>query len=74
MTCFYCKGNMSEGFTTHFAQVGDSCIIIKNVPCFKCEQCGEVVYTASVTNRLEQLIAGLEKALTEIAVINYSAA
>ena len=74
MACFFCKGNMSEGFTTHFAQVGNSFIIIKNVPCFKCEQCGEVVYTASVTKRLEQLIAELEKALTEIAVINYSAA
>ena len=74
MTCFYCKGNMSENFTTHFAQVGDSFIIIKNVPCYKCERCGEVVYTASVTKRLEQIIAGLEKAFTEIAVINYTAA
>lgn len=74
MTCFYCKGNMSEGLTTHFAQVGDSFIIIKNVPCYKCEQCGEVVYTASVTKRLEQIIAELEKAMTEIAVINYTAA
>ena len=74
MTCFYCKGNMSENFTTHFAQVGDSFIIIKNVPCFKCEQCGEVVYAASVTKRLEQIIAELEKAMTEITVINYPAA
>ena len=32
MTCFYCKDNMSEGFTTHFAQVGDSFIIIKTFP------------------------------------------
>ena len=74
MTCFYCKGNMSEGLTTHFAQVGNSYIIIKNVPCFKCEQCGEVVYTAAVAQRLEQIIDSLEKALTEIAVVNYSAA
>ncbi|MBR1383407.1 MAG: hypothetical protein IJ555_06300 [Ruminococcus sp.] len=53
--------------------MGDSIEIIC-FPRYKCEQCSKVVYTASVTKRLEQLITELEKALTEIAVINYSAA
>lgn len=74
MTCFYCKGNMSASTTTHFEQLDNCYVIIKNVPCMKCEQCGEVVYTAAVAKRIEQIIDGLEKALTEIAVVNYSAA
>ena len=74
MICFYCKGNMSESTTTHFEQLENCSVIIKNVPCMKCGQCGEAVYTAAVAQRLEQIIEKLEIQLTEIAVVNYSAA
>ena len=36
MTCFYCKGDMTESTTTHFAELKNCIVIIKNVPCYKC--------------------------------------
>lgn len=74
MTCFFCKGSMENTTTTHVVEIGERVIIIKHVPCQKCKQCGEVVYTGSVVERLEQITEQLENALTEIAVVNYSAA
>ena len=74
MTCFYCKGSMVESTTTHVVEIGECVIIIKHVPCQKCIQCGEVVYTGSVVERLEQITEQLEKTLTEVAIVNYSAA
>ncbi len=74
MTCFFCKGNMEETTTTHVVEIGESIIIIRHVPCHKCSQCGEVVYSGSVVERLEQITEQLEKTLTEIAVVNYTAA
>lgn len=74
MTCFYCKGSMTESTTTHVVEIGECVIIIKHVPCQKCRQCGEVVYTGSVVERLEQITEQLEKTLTEVAIVNYSAA
>lgn len=74
MSCFLCKGKMEQSTTTHFVELEHCMVIIKNVPCFKCSQCGEVAYTATVAERIEQIIAGVEKAMTEIAVINYTAA
>lgn len=74
MTCFYCKGSMVESTTTHVVEIGECVIIIKHVPCQKCSQCGEVVYTGSVVERLEQITEQLEKTLTEVAIVNYSAA
>jgi YgiT-type zinc finger domain-containing protein len=65
---------MQEENTTHFAQVGNCIVIVKNVPCSKCTQCGEVTYKGSVALRIEQITAELEKSLTEIAVVTYSAA
>ena len=72
MTCFFCKGIMGDEFTNHVAQAGNCIIIVKNVPCSKCAQCGEVTYTGTVALRLENIVTELEKSLTEIAVVNYS--
>ena len=74
MTCFYCAGDMLETTTTYFQELNNTMVIIKNVPCYKCKKCGEIAYTATVVGRLEQITKELEKALTEIAVVNYSAA
>jgi len=74
MTCFYCKGDLQNDYTSHFAQVGDCIVIVKKVPCSKCSQCGEVVFSGTVAKRLEEIVAELEKSLTEIAVVNYSVA
>lgn len=71
MTCFLCKGEMKQGSTTHVSEINNKIIIIKNVPCFKCSQCGETVYTGDVVKKLEQIIKDVENALTEIAILNY---
>jgi YgiT-type zinc finger domain-containing protein len=65
---------MQPGLTSHFAEIGNCIIIIKNVPCSKCDQCGEVSYSGTVAIRLEQIITELKESLTEIAVVSYSAA
>ena len=48
MTCFFCKGTMEDGTTTHFADLGTCIVIIKSVPCNTCMQCGEVTYNLDV--------------------------
>lgn len=65
---------MQQGTTSHFAEVGNCIVIIKSVPCSRCSQCGEVSYSGTVALRLEQIIGELKKSLTEIAIVNYSAA
>lgn len=72
MTCFFCKGTLKSDFTNHFVDLGSSMIIIKNVPCYKCEQCGEVVYVGETVRRIEQIVKMLNNSPTEIAVVNYS--
>lgn len=71
MTCFKCKGKMVPGETTHVVDMGKCCVVIRRVPCLKCEQCGEVFYTGEVMATLDRLVQTMKDALTEIAVINY---
>lgn len=71
MTCFYCKGNMIEATTTYMEDLGDCIVIIKNVPCNKCTQCGEVSYNGTVVRQIEKIIENLKNSLTEVAIVNY---
>ena len=74
MTCFFCKGNLQPDVTTYFQDLGGYYIIIKNVPCEKCSQCGEVTYTFAVLKRIEQIIEQVKNAVEEVTVVNYTAA
>ncbi len=65
---------MVEATASYVEDNGKSVIVIRNVPCHKCKQCGEVVYNGSVVERLEQITEQLEKTLTEVAIVNYSVA
>jgi len=70
--CFFCKGVLLDDITNHFVDLGSSMIIVRNVPCQKCDQCGEVVYSGIIVRRIEQIVKTLKNSLTEIAVVNYS--
>ena len=74
MICYFCKGIIEEGVTTHFTDVKSCIIAIKNVPCYKCAQCGEIGYSLKVGERLEQITSNLRNTITEVAIINYSVA
>ena len=56
MKCLACKADaMKDTVSTYFAQPDHCCVIIKNVPCKQCTQCGETVYSASVLEKIDQI-------------------
>ena len=68
--CMYCKNSTTVNSTT--THVVHYCIIvIKNVPCLECDQCGEKYYTDEVAERLELIVDMAKKLMQEIAVIDY---
>lgn len=74
MNCFFCKGKLTDGTTTHVVTLDNCIIIIKNVPCDLCEQCGETFFSDEVVERLDHIVNDLRAVVTEIAVVSYSEA
>ena len=71
--CMYCKCNETkETTTTHVVNYKDCLIIIKNVPCEECVQCGDKVYSNEVAIRLEQLVNNAKQIMQEMSVIDYA--
>ena len=55
--CMYCKCKTTiSSFATHVVNYKNCIIIIKNVPCEECEQCGEKYYSNEVAKQLENLV------------------
>lgn len=73
MRCTSCKTrNMEESKTTYFAQLKNCYVIIENVPCLKCDQCGEVVFRSSVSEKIDDILDDLEKIVSKISIVDYS--
>ena len=73
--CMYCKGkDFFESTTTHVVNYKNCLIIIKNVPCVECEQCGEKFYTDEVAEISDKIISAAKKFSQEISVIDYQLA
>lgn len=69
----YCKCNrLMESITTHVVNHKDHLIIVKNVPCEECEQCGAKYYSDETARQLEKLVNLAKQFMQEISVINYA--
>ena len=74
MNCFLCKGDLEKSTTTYMTDYNNCYIIIKNVPCTKCTQCGKVYLNGVTVQKIESIVEGLRAALTEIAVVDFTQA
>ncbi len=74
MKCQVCGATAQQGLTTSVTDLGGCLIIIRNVPCYKCSECNEVIYTADVVQNLEKIIELAKKLMQEVSISDYSQA
>mgnify|MGYP002512154638 FL=1 len=74
MKCQVCGAAAEKGFTTSVTDLGKCLIIVRNVPCYKCSECNEVIYTGDVVQRLERIIETAQKLMQEVSIIDYTQA
>lgn len=72
MICRYCKSTaMQPSMTTHVVKPRHCIIIVRNVPCEECVQCGEKYYSDEVMERLEEIVSQAKLVASEILVTDY---
>ncbi len=71
MKCMRCGNDAYESTTTEAIELGFGVLVIRNIPCYKCENCDEIFYTGDVVERLEALTEAVKKLAQEITVIDY---
>lgn len=61
-----------ETTTTFTVEYKNCVIVIRNVPCFECQICGEVIFSDEVSAHLEELVSSAKQLLQDVSVIDYS--
>ena len=75
MRCLLCRdGEMKKSRESYFAKTRSGYIIIENAPCFKCDTCGEVVYSLSVLEIIEKIVKRYEELQSKIYIVDYAIA
>jgi len=73
MRCFFCKGELTDGTTTHVVTLEKCIVIVKNVPCTHCAQCGEAFFDDEVAQQLEKIVEAVKHSImSEVAIVEYS--
>ena len=75
MNCFTCGSNhMVDAKTIYVEKLENGILIIKNVPCKKCAQCGEEFFSMAIMKEIEKLGKMAENIISEVMIIDYSKA
>lgn len=54
--CYFCGGKLKEQLTTFLHEENGQVWVVRNVPAYVCEQCGEKEYSRATTKRLLSLL------------------
>ena len=75
MKCVICKtGETSTKTTTVTFEKNGSTMILKDVPCERCEQCGEIYLSNEITRKLMDIVEKLSKIGGEVNIHKFVAA
>ena len=71
--CPICDGLKQPGSTTFTADLGESLVVIRNVPAKICEQCGEEWLSDEVFQQIEQIVAKAKQEHRQFEVLSLAA-
>ena len=54
--CTFCKGTLREGKTEFIARIGDEIVVVRDLPAFICDRCGEAYYSAEISRKIDAVM------------------
>jgi len=71
--CVFCGGRLAQSVTDYIEKIENHIILIKDVPCDECEQCGETYFKNNIVKALERILNNIQHISSEITltVIDY---
>ena len=74
MKCMKCRKPDFKSVTCEAIELGFGLLVIRNIPCYKCEECDEIFYTGDVVQKIESIVAAAKQLLQEVRVIYFDEA
>ena len=74
MKCMRCGRESYKSTTCEAIEMEFGLLVIRNIPCYKCDECDEVFYTGDVVQKLEEITERVKQLMQEITIIDYAKA
>lgn len=74
MKCMRCGNDIFESTTSEAIEMDFGLLVIRNIPCYKCEKCDEIFYTGDVVLKLEEITEKVKHLEQEVTIIDYQKA
>lgn len=71
MKCMKCGRPAFKSVTSEAIELGFGLLVIRNIPCYKCEECDEIFYTGDVVQKIESIVAEAKQLMQEVRVIYF---
>ncbi len=49
-------------------------LVIRNIPCYKCDECDEILYTGDVVEKIEKIVQKVRTFMQEVTIIDFEKA
>ena len=69
--CMRCGKPAYKSVTSEAIELGFGLLVIRNIPCYKCEECDEIFYTGDVVKKIEAIVDETRQMMQDIRVIEY---
>ena len=66
--CSFCGGNLKKEVTEYIEKQNNYIVVIKNVPCEKCSQCGEVYFSNETVQMIGKILDAIQYVSSELTV------
>ena len=74
MKCMKCGKPAFKSVTSEAIELGFGLLVIRNIPCYKFEECDEIFYTGDVVQKIESIVAEAKQLMQEVRVIYFDEA
>lgn len=71
MKCMKCGRTAYRGLTSEAIELGFGLLVIRDIPCYKCEECDEIYYTGDVVEKIEAMVAEAKQLMQEMRIVYF---
>ena len=71
MKCMKCGQAAYKSVTSEAIELGFGLLVIRNIPCYKCEECDEIFFTGDVVQKIEEIVDEAKQLMQETRVVYF---
>ncbi len=71
MRCMKCGKPVYKSLTSEAIELGFGLLVIRDIPCYKCEECDEILYTGDVVKKIEKIIEDAKSRMEEQTILYF---